>query len=489
MKDRLTKTAFLNYLKCPQEFWLDYHNKPVVPEPITLEHEHLRQQGYLVQQLVKNLVQFRDDDMKLVDFERTFQTAELYARSDVIVVDKSTGTLDIYEIKSASKVKDEHYDDVAFQRITIERSGFNVGRCYMITMNGEYVRHGEIDVEQLFVITDVTDEIEQRLEKTRQQIVDAMAYLESDPVPSLVDYCLENRLDCRFIRLHFTDLPDYTVFDIARLTHPKRRQLLGDGIIDIRHVPEDFKLSEKQKKQVAAAKSNQILIDYEAIKRAIESWEYPLHFLDYETFSYAVPQFDGVKPFQQMCFQYSLHTIDEPGGDMSHQTYLARDDEKDPPRALAKSLRGALSGGIGTVFVWYESFEKTRNSEMAEMFPELASFFEEVNAHTQDLMKIFADNLYVHPKFKGRSSIKKVLPVLRPNLSYAGLDIGDGLTASISWFRAATWNTLSDEERQKIFDDLEKYCELDTLAMVEIYDELVSTVQPKAVTQGVLIFE
>jgi hypothetical protein len=106
-------------------------------------------------------------------------------------------------------------------------------------------------------------------------------------------------------------------------------------------------------------------------------------------------------------------------------------------------------------------------------------------------MKVFSENLYIDPGFKGRSSIKKVLPVLKPDLSYKHLGIGDGLTASISWFRAATWDTMAAEERQRIFEDLEKYCHLDTLAMVEIYNELVKTVrpEPRAVTQGVLAFK
>jgi hypothetical protein len=109
---------------------------------------------------------------------------------------------------------------------------------------------------------------------------------------------------------------------------------------------------------------------------------------------------------------------------------------------------------------------------MAAMFPEYAPFFEEVNAHTVDLKKIFSDKLYIHPDFKGRSSIKKVLPVLVPELSYATLGIGDGLTATISWFRAVKWDTMDADTRQKIFDDLEIYCELDTIAMVRIFDVL-----------------
>jgi hypothetical protein len=473
MKDRLTKTAYLNYLKCPQEFWLDYHDSSFVAKPDTLEYEHLRQQGYAVQQLVKHIDLFQPGEATAVDFERVFQTAELYARRDVIVTDKVTGLIDIYEIKSASKVKDDHIDDIAFQRVVTERSGISVGRCCIITMNGEYVRRGDIDVGQLFVITDVTDLVTERMPATEQNILDAVAYLDSVPVPSLVDYCMENKLDCRFIRMHFPDLPEYTVFDIAFLKHDKRRLLLGAGVVDIRHVPDDFKLSAKQRQQVAAAKSGEIMIDREEIGRRVASWEYPLHFLDYETFSYAIPQFDGVKPFQQMCFQYSLHTIDRPGGEPRHSYFLSR-GEDDPPRALAERLQKDLSGRIGTVFVWYESFEKTRNTEMGVMFPEYAEFFEEVNDRTYDLMKIFSENLYIHPEFKGRSSIKKVLPVLRPQLSYGDLGIGDGLTASISWYRAATWDTMDGAAKEKIFADLEKYCEMDTLAMVEIFNELVA---------------
>jgi CRISPR/Cas system-associated exonuclease Cas4 (RecB family) len=485
MKDRLTKTAYLNYLKCPQEFWLDYHQKPVVPPPITLEHEHLRQQGYLVEQYVKKLAAFQDSDSQLVDFQRSFQTMDLYARSDIIVTDKATGKLDIYEIKAASKIKDEHYDDVAFQKIVVERSGFNVGRCFIITMNGEYVRCGEIDPEQLFVITEVTEEIAERIEKTEEQIFAAIRYLEGVPVPSLVDYCVENKLDCRFIQMHFTDLPDYTVFDIVRLHHDKRRQLLGNDIIDIRHVPDDFKLSEKQRQQIVAAREDRVIIEYEKIAKCIEEWRYPLHFLDYETFSFAVPQFDGIRPFQQMCFQYSLHTIRRPGGRLDHSFFLSYGNGS-PARELAEHLQQEFADGIGTVFVWYESFEKTRNTEMAEMFPDLAPFFEELNAHTCDLMKVFSENLYIDPKFKGRSSIKKVLPVLKPELSYGELGIGDGLTASISWFRAATWDTLEESEREKIFENLKEYCHLDTLAMVEIYNELASLVKPRSMVQGVL---
>jgi len=473
MNFRITKTSYLQFLKCPAEFWLDFHEPLFAAAPITLEREHLRQQGYAVEQLVRDMARFQSDGTALIEFQRTFQTAELAARSDIVVTDKATGDIDIYEIKAAGNLKEEHYDDVAFQMLVAERVGFRIRRAHLVTMNSEYVREGDLDVEQLFTVTDVTETVRPKLPVTEERIGKAFEYLASVPVPSLAEYCIDNKLDCRFIKRHFSDLPEYTVFDISYLQHDPRRQLLRQGIISILDVPDNFPLGPKQRQQVDIAKSREIIINTDEIARRIGEWEYPLHFLDYETLCYAIPLWDGVKPFQQMCFQYSLDTIARPGAELTHSEFLSHGDDW-PPRALAEHLRDAFAGGIGTVFVWYEAFEKGRNEEMAAMFPDLADFFIDVNARTYDLMKIFSENLYVHPEFKGRTSIKKVLPVLVPELSYKELGIGDGMTATISWFRAVKWETLSIEERERAFCDLEKYCELDTVAMVEIFRHLVS---------------
>ena len=326
MKDRLTKTAYLRYLKCPQEFWLEYHQPLLVAEPITLEYEHLRQQGYAVQQLAKRLRRFVPSDEYTVDFERPFQNAEFYARSDISVTENATGLIDLYETKSAASVKAEHIDDIAFQAMVAEGNGFTVGRCFVITMNGDYIRAGEIDPEQLFVVSDVTEQVRELMRSTIERAQNARAYLETVPVPSLVDYCAENKLDCSFIKMHFPDLPEYTVFDIAFLKNEKRRDLLSQGIVSITDVPDDYPLSAKQRLQVSVAKLGEIQIDRDEIVKRVEGWEYPLQFLDYETFAYAIPQFDGLKPFQQMCFQYSLHTIDAPGAEPRHDFFLSRGD-------------------------------------------------------------------------------------------------------------------------------------------------------------------
>lgn len=471
MAYRLSKSAFLQFLKCPQEFWLEAHQPLLSAEPVTLEHEHFRQQGYAVESYVKQLGQFQTDDEKFVDFQRTFQTSDLIARCDIVVTDRRSGQVDIYEVKSSSSVKDEYYDDVAFQRLVAERAGFRVRNVYVVTMNSEYVRSGEIDPEQLFVIHDLTEAIELRLPNTADQTWLAFEYLKTFPAAALADYCIDRKLECRFLQLHFSDLPTHTVFDLVYLKHERRRELLRSGVIDVVDIPEGFPLSEKQKIQVQVARAGQPLIDRDGIAKRLASLEYPLHFLDYETFQYAIPQFEGVRPFQQMVFQYSLHTIDEPGAEPRHSEYLSHGGDK-PAREVAESLFRELGGEIGSVLVWYESFEKSRNEEFAAMFPEYAEFFNTINERTVDLMKIFSDGLYVDPQFKGRTSIKKVLPVLAPDLDYKQLGIGEGMTATIMWYRAAKWPSLSDAEREKIFNDLYEYCKLDTWAMVRIFREL-----------------
>ena len=265
MKNRLTKTDYLEYLRCPNEFWLR-HNRPEILKKVenTLEYEHLRQQGYAVEAFVKQLGRFQPKESIAVDFQRVFQTSELYARSDAVITDKATGIIDIYEIKSSASVKPEHLDDVAFQKIVAERCGFTVGCCHVIVMNGEYVRRGDIDVEQLFTINDVTDQIGERIATTEQQIEAAMAYADSQPVPLLAEHC-DEKLNCEFIKLHFPELPEYTVFNVSRLHKAKLRQLLESGVVDIVDIPDGFPLSPKQQIQVTAAKIRETVIDREKI--------------------------------------------------------------------------------------------------------------------------------------------------------------------------------------------------------------------------------
>lgn len=471
MQPTLTKSKYLQFLSCPREYWLNHHSPEIFQRTATLESAHFRDQGYQFQRVARELGIFTLDPQRfLVRFEQPFESGNLYAKADAVVTDLATGEQSIYEIKSSGSVKPEHLHDLAFQKAAAERTGFKVVRSFVITADTSYVRNGSIDPEKLCAVHDVTDKVRELSVFTEVKIAEAISLLGSPPPePVITDYC-DAKLDCAFIRHHFADLPGYTVFDLAGLKRDKRDDLLRAGVIDIRDIPADFKLTARQQVQLDVARSGEPRKDIPQIQEIIGALTYPMHFLDYETFGFAVPQYEGMRPFQPMVFQYSLHTIREPGAEPEHNYFLSKGDGV-PPYEMALHLRQSMRSEIGSVVVWNEQFEKTCNNAIAERFPEFGEFFAEVNAKSFDLMKIFSNQHFVHPLAKGSSSIKNVLPALVPDLRYDELSIGDGMTASIMWFQMATWN-LGETEKQTIFDDLSKYCHLDTWAMVEIFNVL-----------------
>jgi hypothetical protein len=139
--------------------------------------------------------------------------------------------------------------------------------------------------------------------------------------------------------------------------------------------------------------------------------------------------------------------------------------------AMCASLQRHI-GETGSVVVWSKKFECTINRELSERIPAVKSFLDSLNSRVFDLMDIFSKQLYVHKGFKGGTSIKDVLPVLVPELSYKDLAIQEGGTASQSWDKITSAQT-SQCEKDAIARDLKLYCERDTFAMVAIWRHLV----------------
>ena len=125
--------------------------------------------------------------------------------------------------------------------------------------------------------------------------------------------------------------------------------------------------------------------------------------------------------------------------------------------------------------MWNKKFECGINKDMTERIPEAKAFLEALNARVYDLMDIFQKQYYVHKDFKGGVSIKDVLPVLAPELSYADLAIKEGGTASQAWDKIAS-SGLGQEEKDAIARDLKLYCERDTYAMYVIWRYLVDLI-------------
>jgi hypothetical protein len=212
-------------------------------------------------------------------------------------------------------------------------------------------------------------------------------------------------------------------------------------------------------------------VNKDKIQEFLAQIRYPLYFLDFETYMPAVPPFSNSHPYQQIPFQYSLHYIETEGGKLEHTEFLG-EEGTDPRRALAEKLCADIPLNICTL-AWNMSFEKGRLKELAELFPDLSGHLMNIHAGMVDLIVPFRGHDYYCRGFKGRSSIKVVLPALFPNdpeLDYNSLaGIHNGGEA-MNAFPGLT--NRPPEDRERIRASLLAYCKLDTLAMVKILDKL-----------------
>ncbi|MDH5533332.1 MAG: DUF2779 domain-containing protein [Candidatus Pacebacteria bacterium] len=390
---------------------------------------------------------------------------------------------DLIEIKASTKSKPEHEYDLAFQMLVLEKAGYSVRNISVIHANKEYVREGEIDPVGITSITDVTMEVKALKSTTEQQLIEAFKLLSSGECPDLSPRYV-NRIGVPKVRWFedwmeiFTTLkPNDDPYNVYKISYPNAEQIgkLEDaGITQLADIPEDIALRAKQIAQIQTTKTNKRILELDKIKDFLDTFHYPLYFFDYETFSSVIPQFDLCKPYTDYPFQYSLHVLDSPDAELRHVEYLHA-DKTNPMPGLLKQLNNDI-GDSGTVLTWNMSYEKGCNDRMAALYPEHADFLSQLNERIDDLMIPFSKMWFFDKDFFGSASVKKVMPVLAPELSYKELNVGDGLLARRMWTQTVLEGR-HEANRDEIMDDLSKYCTLDTFAMVRIYEELKKLVE------------
>jgi len=249
--------------------------------------------------------------------------------------------------------------------------------------------------------------------------------------------------------------------------------------LDDRLQPKESKNGAKPSKprklnQIMVHKSQKPLVDVGSIRAELDALIFPLYFLDYETYPTAIPPYSGYHPYQQIVFQYSLHVLhDKDSEPVSFECLIV---DGDPSERIAKSLREHI-GDRGSVVSWFKTFENARNRELANFFPNYRDFFLGLITRTYDLMDIVENQYYVHPGFEGRSSIKNVLPVLAPHLSYKTLGVKNG-TGAIESYRKIIKGELTGEMAKEKERQMLEYCKMDTFAMYEIWKYLQNVINP-----------
>lgn len=496
MSITLSKTDYILFRECSKNAWMKI-NKPDLyfGSELSEFEKHIIKTGNEVELVARGLfptgilIKGRDVDAqkitqeyllnkKTVLFQPIFQKDGFLAAVDILKLNEDKCSHSVYEVKASNEVdKKIHFYDLAFQVNLLRKAGLKITGINLIHLNSEYIRTGELDIAKLFQIKDVASEIEELCESVMSEMGKALQYISMRNEPSGFCCCVfkGRSRHCSTFKYSNPQIPEYSVHDIARIGNSKKKltELIDSNIFHIHEIPKHIELSEIQRNQIDAHIFDRVLIKKNKIAEDFETLVFPLYFLDYETFPSAVPRFDGFSPYQQIPFQYSLHVLASPNSELKHFEFL-HSEAGDPSEPFINSLQNNI-GNIGSIIVWNKKFECMINNELAKRIPKGSSFIKLLNSRIYDLMDIFSKQYYVHKNFRGSNSIKNILPVIVPELSYEELEIRDGGTAAEIWNKI-TGGYFVEVDKKKAIRDLKKYCGRDTYAMYAIWKHLADLI-------------
>lgn len=421
-----------------------------------------------------------------VIYEAAFLYEDVLIRADIIARNPEKNW-DLFEVKSTTGVEPTHLNDVAIQRYVITGAGIKLNASHLVHLDPGYVRYGALDLQKLFLAVDVTAETEPLLDMIYDQLraMKAMAEKPDAPEREIGQQCTKP-YDCSFIGHCWAHVPEYSVFNLAGARMDKKTSLWRKGIVNIKDIPDfdkkdsdtkEYKLTEYQNTQRLVARTNKPYIDSDAIRMLLANLYYPHYFLDFEAVNPAIPPYDGLRPYQQLPFEASLHVRRERAAPLEHFEYLA-DGTKDPRPELVSFLRRHIDTA-GSVIAYNKSYEGGIIKALAA-FTHNGEPLLQIEQRLWDLADAFRKGLWAEPKFLGSWSIKKVLPVLVPDMTYDGMFIADGVAAMQAYAKLMDPAT-TPAERAGIMTALRIYCGQDTLAMVRILDVVQEAVYAKEV--------
>jgi hypothetical protein len=483
---RLSKSRFVAGSQCHKLLWLKTH-EPDAPElKISPAIQDIMDQGNQVGRLARErfpggvLVDLAHDDpgripltRKLMAdgapaiFEATFVVDRVYAAIDVLLREDDGWTL--IEVKSGSEVKDKYVLDAAIQTHVAKRAGVDVQRTEIMHVNGDFVAPpaGEAPAADLFVREDVTFLVSGLLPHIPAQIESQLATLAGPiPEPPIGQHCRAPD-DCPFQVRCWPQEPD-SVLRIHAARYDKRFELYDAGVRSIRDLPATYKLNAVQQRQRRSVATGKLVVEPQ-LAEELAPYQGRLGFLDFESVGRAVPVWSGTKPWEQVGVQFSYHE-GSLGGPYTHEEFLAEPDT-DPREAIARRLVEVTRGADRVLM--YTPFEKTQIRSMQRFNPQLAPGLLALEGRLLDLAQVIRHCVY-HRDFGGSLSIKDVLPVMVPGMSYKDtVRIPDGSEASAKLARLLFYaGELTPEERRELKEELLEYCEHDTLAMVKLLERL-----------------
>lgn len=415
--------------------------------------------------------------------EATFISDGCSCSADIIRVHPDG--LDVIEVKSTTSPKNVHSEDLAFQCYIIQKAGYTIRKTYIMHLNKDYVRHGELNVQDMFCLTEVPVTYKWQYGGIANEIKELQDVCEKKIAPAIDLGChCEDPYPCQYMDQcrKQIGIPKGSVFEIKALSVKKKYDFFKRGVITKgQAVAEERWLLRSVAKELEARKDG-VLINREAVKSFLTEIRFPIYHLDFETIQHAIPQYEGTSPFEQVPTQYSLHIRKNwDDNNLQHMEYLGQPNT-DWRRELAERLCADIPFGSQTM-AYNKSFEQTVLRRLAKLFPDLANHLNSMADNMIDLMIPFRKGWVVSVEMHGSYSIKAVLPALckdDPELNYSRLEGVHNGTEAMEAF-AMLKNMHDPDKINMLRTQLKKYCHLDTLAMDKILVKLYQIIFDKEI--------
>jgi hypothetical protein len=482
----ITKSKFLAGTQCLKRLYWIVHSPEMAAQRDESDQsiiEQGRQVGLLAQQMFLGGVTVEGRDREEVIrmtrelianpavpaiFEGAFEHDDVFVRVDVLQRHQDQRWR-LIEVKSTASVKDHHLADVAIQHRVVTGSGVDLAESCVAHVNRDYIYHGGlIDVHGLFKIKNLTQEIQGLQPEVGIQLQSEFRILTMSEAPQIsAGRQCSDPYTCEFFEHCNPPLADDHILRLPRIHANTVAKLVALGVQSIHDIPESYPLTERLRHACTSVQMQKPWYGPE-LKDEVGKLTYPLYFMDFETINPCIPRFPGMRPYEQVPFQWSIHVQRQSDTTPEHFEFLA-DDTSDPRPAFISTLCDAL-GDSGSIVVYSQQFELQRLSELAFWLPEFSGRIKNIQGRLWDLLPLVRDHVY-HPAFAGSFSLKSVLPALVPSMSYDDMTVADGQAAGLAW-ESLVQRGLDRIEHDRIRKALLAYCGQDTLGMVGIVRKL-----------------
>ncbi len=479
---RLSKSRFTSGLQCHKQLWWRVH-EPGASELVPDEAQQaIFDQGTRVGEAARGHVpggvlvdrRYNDYEGRLADTTRAIEAgagvlyeASFVADSVFVAVDilaREPAGWRVIEVKSSTKVKDEHLPDAAIQVHVLRQAGLAVTGAELMVLNRACTYP---DLSNLFTRQDVTAQVESLLADIPSEVAAQLAMLRG-PLPDVAigPHC-ETPYPCPFASRCWPPVPAHHVSTLFRIGR-RAGDLQAQGYNTIHELPDGLELKPQAERQRRAVQAGRLVVEGD-LAGALSRFERPIAFLDFETVQFAIPIWDGCHPYDQVVAQFSCHR-ERPDGGLDHFEWLP-EAPGDPRAEIARRIVEACEGAR-TVVAYNASFEKMCLTSLAAALPDQAAALQTVIDRLADPLPVVRGHVY-HPDFGGSFGLKAVLPALVPDLGYGDLEIAEGGSASRELAKLVVDDpAMPPTERSAMREALLRYCERDTLAMVRVLARL-----------------